>query len=346
MTTNKNLNTYICQFCRKPYQSDGSRKPRSFKKDGSIHQYYDSKLFCSRECLIKQCAEKYKQTLSDNPEIAKQRGKKIQQVYKNNPEMIKRSIEKRRQTLKDNPEIVKRQVENFKQTLKNNPGIIKQRAENFKQKLKNNPEIKKKATEKYKQTIKNNPEINRQRAEKSRQTYKQIIDNNPEIEVRRRKKISEKLKQTYKNNPEIIEEATEKMINTKRKNNTFNISQPEEQLYLLLKSKYSDTIRQYKDTRYPFCCDFYIPSKDLFIELQLSWTHGAKPFNEDNVECQNQLNTWKQKSLTSQFYKNAIETWTIRDVNKRQTANQNHLNYIEVFSSDFKELYDANLLNF
>jgi len=86
-------------------------------------------------------------------------------------------------------------------------------------------------------------------------------------------------------------------------------------------------------------CDFYIPSKDLFIELQLSWTHGSKPFVENNIDCQNQLNIWRQKSLTSDYYKNAIETWTIRDVKKRNIAKQNKLNYIEVWTSSFNEIH-------
>ena len=45
-----------------------------------------------------------------------------------------------------------------------------------------------------------------------------------------------------------------------------------------LKERYPDVITQYKDDRYPFACDFYIPSLDLFIECNYHWTHGGKPY--------------------------------------------------------------------
>ena len=87
-------------------------------------------------------------------------------------------------------------------------------------------------------------------------------------------------------------------------------------------------------------CDFYIPSKDLFIELQASWTHGGRPF-DGSIECQKQLNTWKQKASISNYYKNAIETWTKRDVLKRQTAEKNNLNYIEIWNiRDIWDIWD------
>ena len=37
-----------------------------------------------------------------------------------------------------------------------------------------------------------------------------------------------------------------------------------------------DIIRQYKSDLYPFACDFYIPSLDLYIECNYHWTHGNK----------------------------------------------------------------------
>lgn len=60
-----------------------------------------------------------------------------------------------------------------------------------------------------------------------------------------------------------------KMLQTKRKNGTFNTSKPEEKIYLYIKEKFPNVERQYKDNkRYPFACDFYIPSLDYFIEFQ------------------------------------------------------------------------------
>lgn len=50
-----------------------------------------------------------------------------------------------------------------------------------------------------------------------------------------------------------------------------------------------DIIRQYSDNRYPFCCDFYLKSLDLFIELNFHWTHGGHPFDENSQADQEKL---------------------------------------------------------
>lgn len=48
---------------------------------------------------------------------------------------------------------------------------------------------------------------------------------------------------------------------------------------------------------------------------------------EDDI---NKVNLWKSKN--TQFYNNAINTWTIRDVNKIQIAKNNKLNYIILYN--------------
>lgn len=120
----------------------------------------------------------------------------------------------------------------------------------------------------------------------------------------------------------------EKRNNTLRKNNSFNTSKPEEDYYNYLLTIYDkdDIIRQYKSTKYPFNCDFYIKSEDKYIECNYSWLHGGHPFNGKNLEDIRKLNTWIKKSSTSKFYENAIITWTIRDQNKIAIANKNKLN--------------------
>ena len=108
-----------------------------------------------------------------------------------------------------------------------------------------------------------------------------------------------------------------------------SFTEAEKIFYEKLLEKYSenDIEFQYFDAdRYPFKCDFYIKSEDLFIELNGNWTHGKKPYNKDDVECQQILNEWKDKAQTSDYYKNAIYTWTNLDVRKRQTAIKNNLN--------------------
>ena len=98
--------------------------------------------------------------------------------------------------------------------------------------------------------------------------------------------------------------------------------------YLLTLYDESDIIRQYYDKeRYPFKCDFYIKSKDLFIEVHGNWTHGGMPYIKGNEICENQLNEWIEKSKNSNYYKNAIYTWTDLDVRKLNTFKSNKLNY-------------------
>ena len=127
----------------------------------------------------------------------------------------------------------------------------------------------------------------------------------------------------------------EKQYQTKKKNNSFNISNPENifKEYLINKYGEENVISQYRDeNRYPFNCDFYIKSEDLFIELNLTWTHGGHPFNKDNEEDILLLEYWKQKAETSDYYKNAIYTWTILDVKKQKIAKENKLNYLCIYN--------------
>lgn len=138
--------------------------------------------------------------------------------------------------------------------------------------------------------------------------------------------------------PEVID----KIISTKRKNKTFNTSKPEEELFLYIIKKFPNVKRQYnKDNRYPWCCDFYIPELDYFIELNGIWTHGGHPYNINSKEDNFVLNIWKEKSKEHPFYSSAIKTWTIYDVNKRKIAKENNLNYKEVWSlQEGKEFID------
>jgi hypothetical protein len=143
---------------------------------------------------------------------------------------------------------------------------------------------------------------------------------------------SESYRELFKD-ADYIANYVNKANKTKRKNNTFNTSKSEEKYYVELCQKYnkSDIYRNYKCERYPFYCDFYIPSEDLFIELNAHWTHGGKPYDPKDKECQEQLAKWKEKAKTSKFYENAIKTWTERDVKKLQTAKENNLNYKVIY---------------
>ena len=73
---------------------------------------------------------------------------------------------------------------------------------------------------------------------------------------------------------------------TKRDNQTFNKSESEEYLYTELLKIFcvEDVYRQYRDNRYPFRCDFYLKPLDMFIEVNLHWTHYTHPFNATCIE--------------------------------------------------------------
>ena len=67
----------------------------------------------------------------------------------------------------------------------------------------------------------------------------------------------------------LSKELQEKTNKTKKLNHSFNSSKIET-IYknkLIEKFGIEDVIYQYMDERYPFNCDFYIKSLDLFIEI-------------------------------------------------------------------------------
>lgn len=142
----------------------------------------------------------------------------------------------------------------------------------------------------------------------------------------------------------IAESVQYKGYLTKKANNTFNTSQPEEELYLYIREKFPDVERQHRDAkRYPFMCDFYIPSLDYFIELNAHWTHYTHPYDPYNIEDQKKVEEWKSKH--TRFYDLALRCWTISDPKKRNIAKKNNLNYKEVWTleegkSFIDELFD------
>ena len=164
------------------------------------------------------------------------------------------------------------------------------------------------------------------------------------------KQISDKVKNTLLSrygvdNPSHLPDYQEKCDNTKTLHGTHNTSKTEEDIYILLRQKFSLVKRNYKTKLYPYKCDFYIPGKDLYIEYQGTWGHGKEPFDPNNKKHLTIVEEWKKKSKeinykgkTKDSYKNSIKTWTIRDPLKRQTAKKNNLNWIEFFN--FKEFLD------
>lgn len=137
-----------------------------------------------------------------------------------------------------------------------------------------------------------------------------------------------------------IPETVDKVNEAKIRNHSWNTSKPEEKMYTALCDAFgtSDVVRQYKDPRYPFRCDFYIRSLDLFIELNGTWLHGGRWFNPSDPGCIETLNAWQAKlDAGSRFYEVAISVWTVRDVRKLATATTNRLNYLAFWDNDLSD---------
>jgi len=142
-----------------------------------------------------------------------------------------------------------------------------------------------------------------------------------------------------------IDSIKQKRNDTLRKNSKYNKSKDEELSYELLKTIFNekDIVRQYSSTEYPFNCDFYIKSLNLYIECQYSHFHNYKKFEntpEDLIQLNELYDKSKQlknknKCIKTQ-YDSIIYTWTDLDVRKRNIAKQNNLNFKEIWT--YKEM--------
>lgn len=88
------------------------------------------------------------------------------------------------------------------------------------------------------------------------------------------------------------------------------------------------------EERYPYECDFYVVPEDLFIEVNIYATHGKHPFDEISEEDKQLLEELKQKSITSKFYTSYVDMWSVSDVEKRNCAIKNKLNYRMLYRDD------------
>ena len=133
-------------------------------------------------------------------------------------------------------------------------------------------------------------------------------------------------------------EMQEHRYNAMKRNHTFNSSSIEEELYLYIKEKFPEVKRQYKEERYPYNCDFYIPELDYFIELQGYYTHNTHPYNPNSISDKLLVEKYKEKYGEKC---QAITIWTIKDPEKRECARRNNLNFKEVWSlEEGKEFID------
>lgn len=158
---------------------------------------------------------------------------------------------------------------------------------------------------------------------------------------------------TYKqrtgyDNPAQNPEVQRKGIKTKIRNGVYDSpheSNLERRLYKILCRKFESVMTHYRDSRYSrdtgyeFECDFYIPSEDLFIELNAHASHNDHPFDPlADIQLYEKLSN-SDKS----WDKNVLATWTQRDVEKMHIAKQKKLNYIVLYPTN--TIYHNKLFN-
>ena len=134
----------------------------------------------------------------------------------------------------------------------------------------------------------------------------------------------------------LCPELRDKMLASKDKNGTHNGSKSEDLVYEKLVSVFgeSDVLRQYHSDAYPYRCDFYIKSRDMYIECNGYFSHyhhwfGSYAFDKDI------LANFREK-LSPTFYEKLLSVWCKSDLKKREVARDGNLNYV-VFWGDNSE---------
>lgn len=114
-----------------------------------------------------------------------------------------------------------------------------------------------------------------------------------------------------------------------------------------------DVVRQFYSERYPWKCDFYVKSLDLFIEFQGYKTHMGHPFDKNNPEdvqklqeMNDLLDSFEVPNKRKEFINSIIHCWSVADVAKRTKAKENGLNFLEFFCvEDCKKWLDEFKVN-
>lgn len=130
------------------------------------------------------------------------------------------------------------------------------------------------------------------------------------------------------------------------------ISQFELYIYKKLVSKFGvDDVKMHYgrfpfDARYPYDCDFYIKSQDLFIEMNGYYSHNNLWFDEKNPDHLKCYTEWASSSSLS--LNKAAKNWRYYDIEKRNMAKKNNLNYLVFWDGQIsnKKKYEPKLRDF
>ena len=119
---------------------------------------------------------------------------------------------------------------------------------------------------------------------------------------------------------------------------TYTKSKVEDIFYHKLVSIYGETDveRQYKSINYPYACDFYVKSKDLYIEFNGHWTHGDCFYNENSDYTDKFLR--RINSHSGAYYEKAKYVFTKLDVEKVSVAKSNGLNYLVFWDNNLNDV--------
>ena len=72
--------------------------------------------------------------------------------------------------------------------------------------------------------------------------------------------------------------------------------------------------------------------------------HGFHWFNEDDPEDLEKLALWRERTKGKDLYSAAIYIWTVSDLQKRKTAQDNNLNYVVLWNLEEIERYKNELI--
>lgn len=82
---------------------------------------------------------------------------------------------------------------------------------------------------------------------------------------------------------------------------------------------YDDILCEYHSIAYPHDCDFYVKSRDLYIELHAEFFHGCHWYDANSESDVSMIQSWDACD---------IDVWTCKDIIKREDARRGNLNYV------------------
>ena len=140
------------------------------------------------------------------------------------------------------------------------------------------------------------------------------------------------------------EKCRQTLYETQKQNGTFHSSKKEDEVAEYIVSLGYNVERHKRSEKFPFNVDIYLTEYDLYIEYQGSHFHNTYSFLgteedyqliEEYIKRSNEIKQQSGKEITQ--YDNMIYVWSDLDVRKRLYAQENHINYLEIYDYDSLE---------